>query len=85
MMKLRYSPTSPYVRKAAAGAFNFSITMALVSILGWILTFTVVGAIIGIPMIIVGGLGAIVLGVVGAIKAWNGEPFTYPWQLKILG
>lgn len=77
--------SSPYVRKAAAGAFNFSITMALVSILGWILTFTVVGAIIGIPMIIVGGLGAIVLGVVGAIKAWNGEPFTYPWQLKILG
>ncbi|WP_206079964.1 DUF4870 domain-containing protein [Propioniciclava coleopterorum] len=76
--------SSPFVRNASAGAFNFSITMALVSIIGWILSFTVVLAIIGIPMIILGSLGAIVLGIVGALKAWNGEPYTYPWQLRIL-
>ena len=45
---------------------------------------TVIGAIIGIPMIIVGSLASIVLGIVGAIKSWNGEAYTYPWQVKVL-
>ncbi len=76
--------SSPFVRNAAAGAFNFSITMALISILGWILNFTVVLAIIGIPLVLLGAFGAIVLGVVGAIKSWNGVAFTYPFQFKIL-
>ena len=76
--------SSPFVRNAAAGAFNFSITMALISILGWILNFTVILSVIGIPLVLLGGLGAIVLGVVGAIKSWNGVAFTYPFQFKIL-
>ncbi|HRL49298.1 MAG TPA: DUF4870 domain-containing protein [Propioniciclava sp.] len=76
--------SSPFVRNAAAGAFNFSLTMALFSIVGWILNFTVVLSIIGIPMVIIGALGAIILGVYGALKAWNGVPYTYPWQLRIL-
>ena len=58
--------------------------MALFSIVGWILNFTVVLSIIGIPMVIIGALGAIILGVYGALKAWNGVPYTYPWQLRIL-
>ena len=76
--------SSPFVRNAAAGAFNFSLTMAIFSVVGWILNFTVVLAIIGIPMVILGALGAIVLGVYGAVKAWNGVPYSYPWQFRIL-
>ena len=76
--------SSPFVRNASAGAFNFVLTTWLVSVIGWILTFTVIGAIIGIPMIIVGSLASIVLGIVGAIKSWNGEAYTYPWQVKVL-
>ena len=76
--------SSPFVRNAAAGAFNFSITMALISILGWILNFTVILSVIGIPLVLLGAFGAIVLGVVGAIKSWNGVAYTYPWQFKIL-
>lgn len=76
--------SSPFVRNAAAGAFNFTLTMWLVSLIGWILTITVVGAVVGIPMIIIGSLGSIVLGVVGAIKSWGGETYTYPWQLRVL-
>lgn len=75
---------SPFVRNAAAGAFNFTLTMWLVGVLGWVFTITIVGAIIGIPMIIISGIGSIVLGVIGALKAWNGEAYTYPWQLKVL-
>lgn len=76
--------SSPFVRKASAGAFNFSVTMALASIIGWILNLTVLFAVIGIPMVIVGGLGAVVLGIIGAIKVWHGDSFAYPWQFKIL-
>ena len=58
--------------------------MWLVSLIGWILTFTIIGAIVGVPMILIGAFGSIVLGIVGAIKSWNGEAYTYPWQLKVL-
>ncbi|MFP5415943.1 MAG: DUF4870 domain-containing protein [Actinomycetes bacterium] len=76
--------SSAFARNAAAGAFNFTISMWLMSLVGWILTITVIGAIIGIPMILIGTFGSIVLGLVGAIKTWNGEAYTYPWQVKIL-
>lgn len=75
---------SPFVRNAAAGAFNFTLTMWLISIVGWILNITVIGLIIGIPMVIIGAFGSIVLGIVGAIKSWGGEAYTYPWQVKVL-
>ncbi len=75
---------SAFVRNAAAGAFNFSLTMWITGIVGWILTFTVIGAIVGIPLIIVSGLGSIILGIVGAVKSANDESYTYPMQLKVL-
>ncbi|WP_432557634.1 DUF4870 domain-containing protein [Granulicoccus sp. GXG6511] len=76
--------SSRFVRTAAAGAFNFTITMWLITLIGWILTVTVIGAVVGIPMIIIGSIGSIVLGVWGAIKAWGGNAFTYPWQVRVL-
>ena len=76
--------SSRFVRNASAGAFNFAVSMAIVTILGWILTFTVIGAVIGIPMIFIGGIGSLVLGIVGALKAAKDEAYTYPMQVKIL-
>lgn len=76
--------SSPYVRNASAGAFNFTITMWLMTLVGWLLTMTFFLAIIGIPMIVIGSLGSIILGIVGAIKSSNGESYTYPWQMKVL-
>lgn len=76
--------SSPFVRNAAAGAFNFTLTMWLTSLIGWILTITLIGAVIGIPLIIIGSLGSIILGIVGAIKSWGGETYTYPWQVRVL-
>lgn len=75
---------SAFIRRAAAGAFNFTITMWLFSVLGWILTATLVFAVLGIPMIIIGSLGSIVLGVLGAVRTANGGAFVYPWQVRIL-
>ena len=70
----------PYTRKAAAGAFNFNLTFWLLYLVSWLLILTVVGAVIGIPLIIAAWGWAFVVHILGAIKANNGElwdpPFT---------
>lgn len=81
---LMYKDRSWFVRNAAAGAFNFTITMWVVSIIGWFLTFTIILAPIGIPLILIGGAMAIVLGCMGAYRTYQGTPYVYPWQMRIL-
>lgn len=79
-----FKDRSAFVRNASAGSFNFTISMTVMSIVGWILVFTVIGAPLGFILIAIGGLGAIVLGILGALKSWRGEAYTYPWQVRVL-
>ncbi|QCX47213.1 DUF4870 domain-containing protein [Arcanobacterium haemolyticum] len=76
--------SSQFVRKAAADSFNFNIGMWLMSILGWILTLTLVLAVIGIPLII----ASVVLTLWHHIKAFlavdKGRLHSYPFRFKIL-
>ena len=51
-----YKDRGPFVHHHSANALNVQIFGAILVIGGIILTVTVIGAIIGIPMIIVGGL-----------------------------
>lgn len=81
---LLFKDRSAFVRNASAGSFNFTISMTVMSVVGWILVFTIIGAPLGAIMIAIGGLGAIVLGVLGALKSWNGEAYAYPWQVRVL-
>ena len=39
---------------------------------------------LGIVLMIVAVLGSVVLGVIGALKAANGQPYSYPWKLNVL-
>ena len=82
---LLHKDRSAFVRNAAAGSFNFTLSMTIMSIVGWILVFTIIGAPLGAIMIAIGALGAIVLGILGALKAWRGEAYSYPWQFRLLG
>ena len=43
----------PMARRAAAGAFNFNLAFWLLYLVSWLLIFTVIGAVIGIPLIAV--------------------------------
>lgn len=76
--------SSPAVRVAAAGAFNFNVTMWLASIAGWIAFFTIVL----IPLSLILWLAVFVLtlwhSIRGAIAASNQQVYLYPWQLPIL-
>ena len=74
----------PYVRQAAAGAFNFNLTFWLLYLVSWVLIFTVVGAVIGIPLIIVLFVVSAWCHIKGAIRAAGDRPYRYPFQIHVL-
>ena len=80
-----FKDRSGFVRNASAGSFNFTLSMTIMTVVGWVLVFTVIGLPLGVILIAIGGLGALVLGVLGALKSWGGESYTYPWQVRVLG
>ena len=69
---------------AAAGAFNFTISMWLLTVVGWLMIFTIILSPLGAILLAVGALGSIVLGCLGAYKTYHGEAYRYPWQFKVL-
>lgn len=74
----------PFVRAHAANSLNVQITAGIGFILGWILTITVIGAIIGIPLLIATFIWALVVHVIGAVKANNGEWWTPPMTIQFV-
>src|SRR5918996_5489687 len=42
----------PFPRRAAAGAFNFNLSFWLLYLVSWLLILTVIGAVVGIPLIV---------------------------------
>ena len=75
---LVYKDRGPFVRHHTANALNVQILGAILVVGGIILTVTVIGAIIGIPMIVVGGLYVLIAHIIGAIKANSGEWWNPP-------
>ena len=73
-----------YARKAAAGAFNFNLAFWLLYLVSWLLIFTVIGAVIGIPLIILLFVVSAWCHIKGAIRAANDRPYDYPFQIRLL-
>ncbi|WP_256838726.1 DUF4870 domain-containing protein [Ornithinimicrobium faecis] len=78
--------SSPKVRQAAAGAFNFNLTFWLLYLLGWVVAiFTLgLGFVVAIPFWILIFLVAAYVHIKGAIRASRGETYRYPFQLPVL-
>ncbi len=74
----------PYARRAAAGAFNFNLSFWVLYLLSWLLIFTVVGALIGIPLIVVLFLVSAWCHIKGAVRAADDRPYDYPFQIRVL-
>jgi len=81
---LIWKDRSPFVRACAAGAFNFNLGMWLMSIAAWISLFTVVLIPLAIVLFAISILGMVILHIVAAAKASQGEVFAYPFQLRVL-
>lgn len=84
VMWLIYKDRSPFVRQAAAGAFNFSIWTAVATWISIILMITIVGAVVGVPLWIFVVVVSIVFPIIGAVRANRGEAYDYPLTPSIL-
>ena len=84
LMWVLYKDRSPFVRQAAAGAFNFNLGLWVMSIVGWILIFTVIGLPLGVLLLAVSFLAQIIGHVIGTLRAVKGRSFDYPFQLRVL-
>jgi uncharacterized protein len=74
----------PVARKAAAGAFNFNLAFWVLYLVSWLLIFTVIGAIVGIPLIIALFVVSAWCHIKGAIRAADDRPYDYPFQIRVL-
>ena len=74
----------PYARRAAAGAFNFNLSFWLLYLVSWLLILTVVGAVVGIPLIVALFVVSGWCHIKGAVRAANDRPYDYPFQIRVL-
>ncbi len=70
----------PFVRAHTATALNFQITIFLAYVVGGILTIVGIGVLIWLAAWVVN----IVFSIIAAIKANQGEFYTYPIAIKFL-
>ncbi|WP_266160815.1 DUF4870 domain-containing protein [Dyella silvatica] len=79
--------TMPFVADQAKEALNFNITFAIIGaglLLLSILTLGL-GLLLAIPVGIVVGIAWLVLTIMAAIKANEGERYRYPFTLRLIG
>lgn len=81
-----YKDRSAKVRHASAGAFNFNITLWIVYAVLVVASILSLGflLLLTIPLGIAVWVLSMVLHIMAAVKASNGEVYTYPAQIKLL-
>ncbi|MFD4421552.1 DUF4870 domain-containing protein [Agromyces sp. NPDC058484] len=70
----------PFVREHTATALNFQITMAIAYVISYILWLIVIGWLLTIAI----GIVVIVFSIIAAVKANQGQPYTYPLAIKFV-
>lgn len=73
-----------FVRRSAAGSFNFNIWAWVITVVAWICAFTVVLFPVAVVLWVIAGLMTVICHLYGAYRASKGELYTYPAQIKIL-
>ncbi len=71
---------SEYVAANAREALNFHISVLIYAVCCIPLVFI----LIGIPMLIVLGLGSLVLAIIATVKASDGQCYRYPLMLRLV-
>ena len=79
-----FKDKSAFVRRAAAGAFNFNLAIWAIIVVGWVLFITVIGIPFAILIWIVAGVSGLFFHIRAALRANRGESYTYPWQIRVL-
>ncbi len=70
----------PFIRRHAATALNFQLTMVIAQLIGGILTFVLVGFLV---LLAVSAM-IIIFGIIAAIAANKGEWYSYPLTITFV-
>ena len=70
----------PSVDSHGKEAMNFQISLMIYALVASLLCFVLIGFIL-LPII---GIGGIVLVIIAAVKANNGEEFKYPYTIRLI-
>lgn len=79
-----YKDKSGFVRGAAAGAFNFNLVIWAITLVGWVLFFTIVGIPLAIIAWAVAFVASLYFHITAAVRANRGESYRYPWGITVL-
>ena len=77
----------PFVRRHAAEALNFNLSVMIYAIVLGIVTFVLIFFIVGlalIPVLILGALAWLILVCLAAAKAGQGEEYRYPLTIRFV-
>lgn len=74
----------PFVDYHGREAVNFQITITLYVAVAFVLILTLIGALIGVPMLFAVAVFALVMMIVAAIRARDGGYYQYPATLRLL-
>ncbi|MCA8978492.1 MAG: DUF4870 domain-containing protein [Planctomycetes bacterium] len=75
---------SGFVAEEAKEALNFQLTMLLMGCVAALLVFTIIGMIVGIPILLVIGVMGIVLPILAAIRVGEGGSYRYPLTIRLV-
>ncbi|KQM83698.1 DUF4870 domain-containing protein [Agromyces sp. Leaf222] len=70
----------PFVRAHTATALNFQITMTIAAIVSSILWLVVIGIFLSIAVAVI----VVVFSIIAAVKANQGEAYSYPLTIKFV-
>src|SRR5690242_13261558 len=71
---------SPMVRSHAVESLNFQITVTIGYVVAWVLTFVLIGILL-LPLL---WIGSVVFAILATIAASKGEPYRYPFALRLV-
>ena len=77
----------PYVRDQAAEALNFNLSVFIYLVAGGIVTFVLILLIVGLlllPLLAAAVIAWLVLVIVAAVKASNGQVYRYPLTIRFV-
>jgi uncharacterized Tic20 family protein len=77
---------SDYVRRHALESLNFQISLLLYTAIAIILVLITfgLGVLIVIPLIIIGGIAALVVIILATLAAANGQDYRYPLTIRLV-
>lgn len=73
-------PESPAVRAHSVESLNFQITVLIGYVVSWILAFV----LIGFFLVFVVWVVSLIFAIMGTMAASKGEPYKYPFALRLV-